>query len=76
MRKRKNGVHEIFKQLWSSYRARREQVRQRRWLLEMDERMLKDIGLSRADVYRMAGQKWFWQEPLNRLEDLDLQRRK
>lgn len=30
-------------------------ARQRRQLLEMDDRMLKDIGLSRADVERFAG---------------------
>ncbi|WP_303720195.1 DUF1127 domain-containing protein [Malonomonas rubra] len=30
-------------------------VRQRRQLLEMDDRMLKDIGLSRADAEQIAG---------------------
>lgn len=32
-----------------------QSARQRTQLLEMDDRMLKDIGLSRADVERIAG---------------------
>ena len=73
---RKNGVYELLKRFYSYSEARRERARQRRWLLQMDEKMLKDIGLSRADVYRMAGNRWFWQEPLNRSEGMDLQDRK
>jgi uncharacterized protein YjiS (DUF1127 family) len=37
-----------------------ERRRQRRALLSLGEPMLKDIGLSRADVAGEAG-KWFWQ---------------
>ena len=36
-----------------------ERHRQRRALLDLDERMLKDIGLSRAEVYQ-EGMKPFW----------------
>ena len=36
---------------------------QRRQLRDMDEHMLKDIGLSRADVERIAGKRWFWDDP-------------
>ena len=38
-----------------------ERARQRRRLLELDDRMLKDIGVSRADAVREAS-KPFWQE--------------
>jgi uncharacterized protein YjiS (DUF1127 family) len=38
-----------------------ERVRQRRALLTLDDRMLKDIGVSRADVLRECD-KPFWQE--------------
>jgi len=34
-------------------------ARERRMLLQLDERMLKDIGVSRADVVQEAG-KPFW----------------
>jgi uncharacterized protein YjiS (DUF1127 family) len=37
-----------------------ERRRERRMLLELDERMLRDIGISRADALREAG-KPFWQ---------------
>ncbi len=36
-----------------------ERARQRHQLMALDERMLKDIGLSRADAYREAS-KPFW----------------
>lgn len=38
----------------------REQVRGRRLLARLDDRMLRDIGLSRSDVEREAA-KFFWQ---------------
>jgi uncharacterized protein YjiS (DUF1127 family) len=38
-----------------------ELARQRRALLKMDDRMLKDIGVSRADAVREAGRR-FWDE--------------
>jgi len=41
--------------LWS------ERARQRRLLAGLDERMLKDIGLSRTDVSHETG-KPFWRE--------------
>ena len=44
---------------------------QRRQLREMDEHMLKDIGLSSADVERIAGRRWFWDDPLATGEQLD-----
>lgn len=42
-------------QFWS------ERASQRRRLAELDVRMLKDIGLSRADVARESGKR-FWQD--------------
>ena len=40
-------------------RDRHAVYRQRRELLALDDRMLKDIGLSRADAFR-EGRKPFW----------------
>jgi uncharacterized protein YjiS (DUF1127 family) len=37
----------------------RDRARGRRWLMEMDERLLKDIGISRSDAYRES-RKPFW----------------
>lgn len=37
-----------------------DRVRQRRALMSLDDWMLKDIGLSRADIMR-EGDKPFWQ---------------
>jgi uncharacterized protein YjiS (DUF1127 family) len=38
-----------------------ELARQRRALAQLDDRMLKDIGLSRADVAREVGRR-FWDD--------------
>jgi uncharacterized protein YjiS (DUF1127 family) len=38
-----------------------ERARQRRALLRLDDRMLKDIGISRADAEREASRP-FWQD--------------
>ena len=43
---------------------------QRRQLREMDDRLLKDIGLSQADVKRIAGRR-FWDDPLQTGEIVD-----
>ena len=59
------------KKLIAAFRRRKEHATQRRQLREMDDHMLKDIGLSRADVARIAGRRWFWEDQLNRVEDLD-----
>jgi uncharacterized protein YjiS (DUF1127 family) len=39
---------------------RRERARSRYLLQQLDDRMLRDIGLSRADVHRECA-KYFWQ---------------
>ncbi len=44
---------------------------QRRLLRELDDHMLKDIGLSRADVDRIAGHRWFWDDPKRSGEVVD-----
>lgn len=44
---------------------------QRRQLRDMDDRMLKDIGLSQADVHRIAGQRRFWDDPGESGEKID-----
>ena len=45
---------------WASFRRQREVARATRLLMEMDDRSLRDIGLSRADVGRAArhGRDW------------------
>ncbi len=48
-----------------------ELARQRQQLRSLSDHQLKDIGLSRADVSRIAGNRWFWDDPVNRKEDLD-----
>jgi uncharacterized protein YjiS (DUF1127 family) len=45
-------------------------AQQRRQLREMDDRMLKDIGLSHADVERIAGKR-FWDDPLQTRDRVD-----
>jgi uncharacterized protein YjiS (DUF1127 family) len=43
---------------------------QRHQLQEMDDRLLKDIGISRADVGQISGRR-FWDDPVHRQELLD-----
>lgn len=38
-----------------------ERAAQRRRLSQLDDRMLKDIGVGRADAERESS-KWFWQD--------------
>lgn len=45
--------------LWLRIESWQERARQRRALLALDERLLKDIGLTRADAVR-EGRKPFW----------------
>lgn len=47
----------LFDRLWQWC----ERSRQRRALLRLDSRMLKDIGISRCDAEQEAA-KWFYQE--------------
>jgi uncharacterized protein YjiS (DUF1127 family) len=42
--------------LWRALRRHRE----RRYLMEMDARMLSDIGVDRATAWREA-RKWWWE---------------
>jgi uncharacterized protein YjiS (DUF1127 family) len=45
---------------WAAVNAWRARLRERNALAGLDERMLKDIGLSRADaIYETS--KYFWQ---------------
>ena len=61
--------------LWGRIVARlqrwNELSNQRRQLRELSDDQLKDIGLSRADVVRIAENRWFWDDPVNRKENLD-----
>lgn len=60
-----------WRNLVAMFRRWYELAQQRRQLREMDDNLLKDIGLSRADVERIAGHRWFWDAPRNRREDQD-----
>lgn len=48
-------------QLWHNLVYCYERYRQRRALLELDERALKDIGISAADAWQ-EGHRPFWQD--------------
>ncbi|MGF1527406.1 MAG: DUF1127 domain-containing protein [Candidatus Competibacterales bacterium] len=50
-------VDQVVGTLWHWH----ELARQRRQLRALDDRLLGDMGLSRADVER-EGRRWFWQE--------------
>lgn len=49
----------VFTQLRNALRLARLRRAQRRELLHLDDRLLRDIGLSREDAIR-AGRKPFW----------------
>ena len=46
--------------LLSRFRGWRERARSRHLLLQLDDRMLRDVGLSRSDVDRECAKR-FWQ---------------
>lgn len=50
---------EMFRRLWEVIQSARRRRRSRRELLALDDHMLKDIGISRADAVR-EGSKPFW----------------
>ncbi len=54
-------LSKAFRALVGTLETWQERVDQRRHLLELDERLLRDIGLSRYDVQREAA-KPFWRE--------------
>ena len=77
-----HGVQQPSKSVWqllilffraagSKFQRWAQLAEQRRQLQDMDERLLKDIGLSRADVERIAGQRWFWDDPAATKEGVD-----
>ncbi|WP_020676171.1 DUF1127 domain-containing protein [Geopsychrobacter electrodiphilus] len=70
-RKTGHQLKSYWNHLTATFQRWNELTRQRRQLREMEEHILKDIGISRADAERIAGRRWFWQDPLNRKEDLD-----
>jgi uncharacterized protein YjiS (DUF1127 family) len=51
---------QLLPNLLSRFRGWRERARSRHLLLQLDDRMLRDVGLSRSDVDRECG-KYFWQ---------------
>lgn len=45
-------------------------ARQRRELSNMDDMMLKDIGISKADAERISNRR-FWDDPIKKNENID-----
>jgi uncharacterized protein YjiS (DUF1127 family) len=60
-RRHRDRLSDRFLSLVELLQAWGARARERRMLLELDERMLKDIGVTRADVAREAT-KPFWRE--------------
>ena len=54
------GLSAVAGALAQSFQEWRERVRQRHALARLDDRLLRDMGLSRADVEQEVG-KPFWQ---------------
>jgi uncharacterized protein YjiS (DUF1127 family) len=52
--------HRLLPNLLSRFWGWRERARGRHLLLQLDDRMLRDVGLSRSDVDRECA-KHFWQ---------------
>ena len=50
----------LLQNLLSRFLGWRERARSRHLLLQLDDRMLRDVGLSRSDVDRECA-KYFWQ---------------
>ncbi len=55
------SLSSAFRALVRTLESWQDRVEQRRHLLELDERLLRDIGLSRYDALREAA-KPFWRE--------------
>ncbi len=54
-----NRVGQVVSAGWTTLEMWQDRANQRHRLLEMDDRMLRDVGLSRADAER-EGRKPFW----------------
>ncbi|MBX5847282.1 DUF1127 domain-containing protein [Pseudomonas aeruginosa] len=51
--------------MWRRWRRWLQLARERRELLRMSDEALKDLGLSRADIFQ-EGERHFWDDPLRR----------
>lgn len=49
-----NRIAKLLGAIWAIYKRHLQTKKHHRQLLEMDDRMLKDIGLGRGDVYRIV----------------------
>lgn len=54
-------VHSLIRQAFGAFATWQERARQRQHLATLDDRLLKDIGLSRVDVARETS-KAFWEK--------------
>lgn len=59
------GISDLVRAAWWQIRRWQQLAKQRRQLASLNEAALKDIGLSRADVYRES-ERPFWDDPLAR----------
>lgn len=50
---------DLFRRAWGILARIRQRQRQRQELLELDDRILRDVGIDRADAIR-EGRKPFW----------------
>lgn len=65
------GVGRLLQRLGRQIERYSQLAQQRRQLLDMDDRLLKDIGLSRAEAERIAGHRRFWDDPQQSGEQVD-----
>ena len=55
------SVRELLGKIWQTFMVWQQRASERVALRSMDDRALKDIGITRADVWREC-RKPFWQE--------------
>lgn len=60
-----SGVVGLLRRAWRQLRRWQQLAAERRQLAGLSDAALKDIGISRADVYQEA-ERPFWDDPLRR----------
>jgi uncharacterized protein YjiS (DUF1127 family) len=60
-----NGFASLLRQAWRQLRRWQQLAAERRQLASLSDAALKDLGISRADVYQEA-ERPFWDDPLRR----------
>lgn len=70
--KRSKSLFLLLRTFFAWYLQRREWAQHRRELLDLDDRLLKDIGLCRRDVIAMTTEGWFRTNQPPQVERLEL----